>query len=104
MISDPFSRPNKNNEYEKLQSRIDENNALLESLEEKLEESFNELISGTSQLVDMIDVWNCIENVNVEEYYTADIDEYYGEEDREFSDNSATKQIDNLFSALIQNS
>ncbi len=75
----------------------------IEHAEEKLEESFNELISGTSQLVDMIDVWNCVENVNVEKYYTADFDEYYGEED-EISDNSASEQIDKLFSALIQNS
>ncbi|MBP5787653.1 MAG: restriction endonuclease [Kiritimatiellae bacterium] len=76
----------------------------IEHAEEKLAERFKELISGTSQLVDMIDVWDCVADVNVKEYYTADFDEYFGEEDEEISANSASEQIDNLFSALIQNS
>lgn len=76
----------------------------IENTEAKLEERFNELISGTSQLVDMIDVMDCVADVNVEEYYTADFEEYYGDEDKAICDNSASEEIDNLFSALIQNS
>ena len=76
--------------------------ANIEYAEEKLEERFSELISGTSQLVDMIDVWECVADVNVAEYYTTDCDEDYDDEDRMISGNSASEHIDNLFSALIQ--
>ena len=76
----------------------------IEEAEEKLEERFNELISDTSQLADMINVWDCVVDVNVEEYYTADCDEYYDEKKRDLPDDSATKRIDSMFSALIQNS
>ena len=76
----------------------------IEHAEKKLEERFNELISGTSQLVDMIDVWDCVADVNIEEYYTADWDGYDDDENMVNSTDSTTKQIDNMFSALIQNS
>ena len=63
----------------------------IEHAEAKLKERFNELISGTSQLVDMIDVWDCVADLNVAEYYTTDCDEeYYDDEDRVISDNSAS--------------
>lgn len=89
-------------EFDEDSGKMCASQADIEYAEEKLEERFSELISGTSQLVDMIDVWECVADVNVAEYYTTDCDEDYDDEDRIISGNSASGQIDNLFAALIQ--
>ena len=74
----------------------------IECAEDMLKECFDELISEVSQLQDIIDVWECVADVGVEDYYQAD---YEGDDDymdRSISYDYDTRQIDSMFSTLIQ--
>ena len=74
----------------------------IERAEEMLEECFNELISEVSQLQDVIDVWDCVTEVGVKDYYQTDYDGYDDYMDRSISHDYDTRQIDSMFSTLIQ--
>lgn len=74
----------------------------IEHAEEMLKECFDELISEVSELQDIIDVWDCVAEVGVEDYYQADYDGYDDYIDRSISYDYDTRQIDNMFSTLIQ--
>lgn len=73
----------------------------IERAEEELAESFKKVISEVRGLKDVIDVWDCVAEVDVEDFYTTDCDG-----DDHFSDNSGAHdyregQIDDMFANLI---
>lgn len=73
----------------------------IERAEEELAESFKKIISEVRGLQDVIDVWDCVAEVDVKDFYTTDCDG-----DDYFSDNSdehdyGTRQIDDMFADLI---
>lgn len=73
----------------------------IERAEEELAESFKKVISEVRGLKDVVDVWDCVAEVDVEDFYTTDCDG-----DDHFSDNSGAHdyregQIDDMFANLI---
>jgi hypothetical protein len=73
----------------------------IERAEEELAGDFRKIISEVKCLQDLIDVWDCVAEVDVKDFYTADCDG-----DNRFSDNSdaydhGARQIDDMFANLI---
>jgi hypothetical protein len=73
----------------------------IERAEEELAGDFRKIISEVKGLQDLIDVWDCVAEVDVKDFYTADCDG-----DNRFSDNSdaydyGARQIDDMFANLI---
>ena len=73
----------------------------IERAEEELAGDFREIISEVKGLQDVIDVWDCVAEVDVKDFYTTDCDG-----DNRFSDNSdahdyGARQIDDMFANLI---
>ena len=73
----------------------------IERAEEELAGDFRKIISKVKGLQDVINVWDCVAEVDVEDFYTSDCDG-----DNRFSDNSdahdyGARQIDDMFANLI---
>ena len=75
----------------------------IQRAEECLAESFNDVIVAVDGLQDMIDIWSCVAEVDVKEFYTSDCDyDDYGGDNLGVYDYGG-KQIDNMFENLINN-
>ncbi len=73
----------------------------IERAEEELAGDFRKIISKVKGLQDVINVWDCVAEVDVEDFYTSDRDG-----DNRISDNSdaynyGARQIDDMFANLI---
>ncbi len=88
-------------EFDEVSGKMCASSYDIEYAEEKLAEDFRKIISKVKGLQDVIDVWDCVAEVDVKDFYTSDCDG-----DNRFSDNSdahdyGARQIDDMFANLI---